>query len=264
MADLLLTLHGDEVRSALAATCVRLCDSASVAGFSLAAAYPGDGGRGGSRGGLDDSERRALVRGLRAWIGLHGLDPFRAALEGVARRARRDLERLAEYYRSLDDEMARAIRRARADAEKARRRAKRELLPAELAARKEQLRERLRPRLTSRLLAVRVIETEIDRFAVPVQRRARAGSIAVTRRAADGRMEGPLCAACGQETSHVYLCDERLHVLCNACGHDGRLDRARCAACSPDGRAAAAAAEAMPRSITVADATASALRPGGG
>ena len=50
---------------------------------------------------------------------------------------------------------------------------------------------------------------------------------------ADASFEGPMCAACGRAALRLYLCDDRLHTLCDACGHGGRLDAARCPACQP-------------------------------
>ena len=41
-----------------------------------------------------------------------GLELLRNALEAIVRRARRDLLRMADYYASLDAEMARAVERA--------------------------------------------------------------------------------------------------------------------------------------------------------
>jgi hypothetical protein len=151
----------------------------------------------------------------------------------MARRVRRDLEHMAEFYASLDEEMAAAARRTRGAEERARRTAKRAALPDDLVARRTQVRERMRPRLSAALVAATLGETDAERFDVPVRRRNRDGVVAVTRRAADSTFEGPTCAACGLATLRLYLCDQRLHVLCDACGHSGRLDAARCPACRP-------------------------------
>jgi hypothetical protein len=93
-----------------------------------------------------------------------------------------------------------------------------------------------------------VVETETDGYAVPVRRRTAAGTVVVLRRAADGTLEGPRCTGCGTSVLQLYLCDERLHALCDACGQAGRLDRARCAACTPR--------DITPLAVSVADPTA--------
>jgi len=111
---------------------------------------------------------------------------------------------------------ASAIRRVRSNEERARRAAKRALLPAEL-------------------VAAMVVETETDRFALPVRRRSSETEIVVRRRAGDGVLEGPACAGCGASSLRLYLCDEQLHVLCDGCGRAGRLDSERCRGCRPQG-----------------------------
>jgi hypothetical protein len=174
------------------------------------------------------------------------------ALETLRRRARRDLERMADYYASLDAEMAKAAERARTEEERSRRHAKRAALPGDLAARREQLRSRMRPPLAARIVAATLVETEVERFTIPVRRRSAEGRIAVLCRAADRVFEGPSCAVCGIATLRFYLCDDRLHPLCEACGQSGRLDPTRCAACRRIPPA--------PSAVSVEDPTARLLR----
>jgi hypothetical protein len=225
-AELRLTLQGDEQRNVLVSVTLRLGDGARVRPFNLGAAYPV------TAAPLDERERRSVVDGLRSWLRHDGPRAIAGALDTLRRRASRDLERMADYYASLDVEMARAIERARTDDERARRLAKRRALAADLAARRGQLRERMRARLSAAIVAATLLETEVERFTLPVRRRNLAGEIAVCCRAADGLFEGPACAACGVATLRFYLCDERFHVLCAACGQAGRLDASRCAACT--------------------------------
>lgn len=152
-------------------------------------------------------------------------------LEALRQRGYRDLERMAEYYGSLDADMAKSADRVRSGEERARRQAKWAALPADLDGRRDQLRARIQPRLAARLLAASVIETDIEQFVTPVRRRKLTGSVILVHRMADGEFEGPACASCGVATLRLYLCDERMHVLCEACGQRGVLDAARCRAC---------------------------------
>ena len=122
-------------------------------------------------------------------------------------------------------------------------------MPEDLAARRAQLRERMKFRLSTQLLAATLVETDVRRFELPVQRRAQHGTVAVLLRAGDGVFEGPACGACGVATVRLYLCDEALHVLCDACGQAGRLDRTRCRACR--------ATPAEPMRFVIDDPTAS-------
>jgi hypothetical protein len=153
-------------------------------------------------------------------------------METLRRRANRDLESLAEYYRSLDREMEEAVGRARAAEERGRRIAKWRALEGELSRSRDELHRRIRPRLGASLIAATVVHTAVERLHVEVRRRKRKGMVTLVARLADGFLEGPTCASCGTTTLTLYLCDEALHPLCPGCGQSGKLDAARCPACS--------------------------------
>lgn len=227
VADLRLMLHSDEVRAAMDTVCVRLADGAQVTPPPLHQAEPRP------LRTLDDAERHRAHRALRLWARQEGPARLAGALAAVQRRLRRDLERMAEYYASLDTEMEVAVRRARVPEERERRQSKRAALADDLAARRAQLRERTRTRITASLIAATLVETDVERFELPVRRRNHQGVVTVRGRAADSVFEGPACDACGAGVLRFYLCDEQLHVLCQRCGQDGRLDSARCSGCRP-------------------------------
>lgn len=224
-AELRLTLQGEEQRSTLPSLTIRLDDGARVDPFRVGGAYPI------ATTPLTDDERANVAGAIRSWLWRDGPALHASALETLRRRASRDLERLVDYYRGLDIEMARAVERARSDDERDRRRTKWAALPADLANRREQLRTRIRPRLAAQLIAAKLIECDVEHFDFAVRRRNRKGVVTLQCRTADGVFEGPACAACGTATLSFFLCDDRLHVLCGACGQTGRLNRARCRAC---------------------------------
>lgn len=224
-ADVRVTLQGEELRSAIETLTIRLDDGARTEPFRVGGAFPV------AASPLDDRERANARAGLRSWLWREAPAVHASALETLRRRGARDLERLAEYYASLDTEMAQAAERARTDDERARRQAKWAALPADLDSRREEVRMRIRPRLAARMVAATLIQADVERFDIPVRRRKRKGSVTLCCRTADGVFEGPACAACEVATLRLYLCDDRLHVLCEACGQPGRLDRARCPAC---------------------------------
>jgi len=224
-ADVRVALVGDEVRSVLESVWVRLVDGAAVSALRVDGAYPV------AAAALTDHERATAGATLRDWVRRRATAALGGALAAVQRRTRRDLERMADYYRSLDAEMAQAAARARSAEERARRLAKQAALPEDLAARRAQLRERMKLKLSAHLVAATLVETDIRRFELPVQRRAQRGTVAMLLRAGDGVFEGPACGACVAATVRLYLCDEALHVLCDACGQSGRLDQTRCRAC---------------------------------
>jgi hypothetical protein len=226
VCHLRLALHGEDVRSTLESVTIRLADGARVNSLRLSDAYPIEASR------LSEEEHRGAADAIRMWARDQGPRLLAGALETLRRRAVRDLERMAEYFASLDREMAAAVGRARSEEERARRRLKRRGLSTALAERRAQVRERMRPRLTASLVAGLLVETEVVRFDLPVRRRSRDCWVPLRARAADGILEGPRCAACGAETLRLYVCDERSHVLCEECGQPGRLDTTRCRACS--------------------------------
>jgi len=240
--ELRVVLHSEELRTALVPLTLRLEDGARTPPFRVSGEYPV------TRPPLDQREREAIGAALQSWLRREAPTVHAGALETLRRRARRDLERMAEYYASLDAEMAKAAQRARSEEERARRRAKWAALPADLTGRREQLRVRMQPRLSAQLIAATLIESDVERHEFIVRRRNREGMVAVQSRMADGVIEGPACAACGAATLSLYLCDEQLHVLCEACGLAGKLDRSRCRACQGE--------DPAPVSVQVEDPTA--------
>lgn len=243
VAEVRLVAQSDEMRSQITTLCVRTSDGARVSIPSLAGAQTG------ALEPLGDGERRRLASSLRSWMQREGIRRMAGAFESVRRRLSRDLESMADFYRGLDSDMAAAARRARSDEERQRRNAKRGALGADMAARRGQLRERTRLRLSGTVVAATLVESQVQRFTLPVRRRQQSGSISLLCRSADSVFEGPACGGCGEMTLRVYLCDEKLHVLCDACGHAGRIDAGRCPACRPP--------VIPPPRISVADPTSS-------
>ena len=241
-AHLRARLQGDEVRHVMLDLTVRLEDGARVPPLEITRAYPI------TAPPLTNDEHAHAARALRTAVRRTAPTAFAGALAAIARRARRDLMRIGDYYSSLDAEMTHAVGRARSAEERARRTAKRAMLPEELDTRRRQLCERLSARLGAELVAATIIETEVDRYTIPVRRRTVGGTVTLLQRAGDGGIEGPACAGCAVAALRFHLCDERLHPLCDACGHAGRLDRARCPGCKPPRPA--------PLAVAVEDATA--------
>ena len=220
-----LTLQGEELRRTLVPVCIRLDDGAR------ADPLPIDGAKPVAAVPLDDHERGCAIAALQLWLWNEAPAAHAAAIETLRRRARRDLERMAEYFASLDAEMAKAATRARSAPERARRAAKWAALAADLASKRAQLAARMRPRLSARIVAATVAVTRVEQFDIDVRRRSLTGTVSVRFRVCDGLFEGPACASCTRTTRRFFLCDERLHVLCEHCGSQGRLNPDRCRAC---------------------------------
>ena len=156
----------------------------------------------------------------------------RGALEAIERRVRRDLEHMAEFYASLDQEMAAAARRARGADERARQAGQTCGAPR---------RSDGAPHPAARAHAAPPVRRVGRRDARPkptpsastcrsAGARARASSRSLGR-GADSSFEGPMCARCGVATlRHLSLRRPPARPL-RRVRPRGRLDAARCPAC---------------------------------
>ena len=170
VTEVRLVVQSDEMRSRIATLCFRASDGARVSTPRLAGAHEG------ALEPLAGEERRRLESSLRSWMQREGIRQMAGAFESVRRRLSRDLESMADFYRGLDSDMAAAARRARSDEERQRRNAKRGALGVDMAARRGQLRERTRLRLSGTVVAATLVESQVQRFTLPVRRRQQSGS----------------------------------------------------------------------------------------
>jgi hypothetical protein len=149
----------------------------------------------------------------------------------VARRHARDHRRIEEYFAALAADAAAPRRRIAPEAV----RQKLEHLVAERDA-------KLRDLASRYLLRVSLEPVALVRVAVPattvrlhVRRRKREGELVLRLPAGAQAFDRPACAGCGAATARPAVCDERLHVLCEACvpQAQGRPD---CRACRGENR----------------------------
>ena len=139
--------------------------------------------------------------------------------DSLARRRDRDLDRLREYHRSIDQEIRYKHRRLPADAEAARRR---ELMRLEATARTYQARvgdlaDRYRVRVRLSPLAALVCPLPTHRLAVRLQRRTAGSDVAFTWNPIDQHLETRVCDGCSGPVPAAMLCDDRVHYLCASC-----------------------------------------------
>ncbi|MGD1068133.1 MAG: hypothetical protein ABR975_15095 [Vulcanimicrobiaceae bacterium] len=133
--------------------------------------------------------------------------------EKVARRFARDHARIAEYFGSLVAE-ARAPRR-RQDATAIA--AKVEHLLAERDAKLRDLTDRYALRVSVAPAAVVGVVAPSARVALTVHRRKAAREIVLRLPAGAESLDALACDGCDGATSRPAVCDEKLHVLCEAC-----------------------------------------------
>jgi len=171
----------------------------------------------------------ALRRGLslataRAERGLDA--PLASVRSLVARRLRRDHERIAEYFEQLAHD-ARAPRRK---IEPAAIEAKLAHLRAERDAKLRALGERYRLRVSLAPIALLQLEVPTLRLRLRVRRRKLEGELRLRLAPGASALDRLACTACTGATAHPVVCDDRLHVLCEACVPTAQ-GRPSCATC---------------------------------
>ncbi len=156
--------------------------------------------------------------------------PLAAVRSLVARRLGRDHERIAEYF----EQLARDARAPRRRIEPAAIEAKLAHLRAERDAKLRGLAERYRLRVALAPIASLRIEVPTLRIRLRVRRRKLAGELRLRLAPGASALDPLACAACPGTTEHPVVCDDRLHVLCEACAPNAQ-GRPSCPACRSSG-----------------------------
>ena len=158
--------------------------------------------------------------------------------DSLARRRDRDLDRLRQYHRSIDQEIRDKLRRVPASREAARRR---ELTRLEATARTYQARvgdlaDRYGVRVRLTPLAALVCSLPTYRLTARLRRRSAGTDVAFTWNPIDQRLETRACDGCSRPVPAATLCDDRVHYLCASCFSPCPLcSRPFCRACHRTG-----------------------------
>lgn len=92
--------------------------------------------------------------------------------------------------------------------------------------------DRYRTRLRFQPIGALVCTLPVVHVTARLHRRNASRTAALAWNPIDRAVEPPCCAACGTATSVIFLCDERVHILCGAClAACGTCDRQYCRAC---------------------------------
>ncbi len=165
------------------------------------------------------------------WIALRAAHAARRAagpiVADVARRQARDHERIAEYFAALAAE-ARAPRRKVDDKAVE---AKVAHLVAERDKKLRDLGERYAVRVRASLAAVAWAELPAALVAVKLRRRKETRDITLRVPAQAHAVDRLACEGCGAPTGKPAACDDRLHLLCEACAPSAQ-GRIACPACA--------------------------------
>jgi hypothetical protein len=154
-------------------------------------------------------------------------------LASLARRRDRDAARLREYYGTIDEEIRRKLARPRITPEARRREMDRlEATARTYRARVGDLGDRYRVRVRLTPAAVMLCRLAIARITVRLMRRTASADATFVWNPIDARLERRACDGCLVPTASAWLCDERVHYLCERCLSpcDG-CGRAYCRAC---------------------------------
>jgi len=176
-------------------------------------------------GSARTAEAAAALLGVRASLAIRPrLDEIVAA---VARRRDRDRARIEDYFTSLIAEARRPRRQVAPAAIEARVAA----LTAEQLAKLRDLTARYALRVRLEPVALAAVSTRAARLRLRLRRRK--GERELTAYVPpDARAPDALaCAACPRTTRAPVLCDDALHLLCEACAPQA-AGRPRCPACS--------------------------------
>lgn len=154
-------------------------------------------------------------------------------LDGLRRRRDRDVGHLREYYLEIDRTIRRKLERTPPGADDWRRESDRLVATARsYHARLVEVADRYRVRVLVRPLAVLACRLPIQRVTARLMRRNLASEAIFSWNPVDGRIESRCCDGCDTPLSAAWLCDDRVHILCESClGPCGTCGRVYCRAC---------------------------------
>jgi len=168
-------------------------------------------------------EATAILGSRAAAVARGAIGPASAA---VARRHERDHRRVDEYFAALAADARAPKRRIEASALDAKLRH----LEVERDAKLKDLAQRYTLRVTVDPVALVALTIPVAHARVHVRRRKREGEIVLRLPATAGSLDRLACAGCAGSTSRPVVCDDALHVLCEACAPSAQ-GRPRCPAC---------------------------------
>lgn len=224
-ASVAYVLESDDRREGLVRLVVHATDGGepdAATGGHLDLAWP--------EAALQPSPTPLSAPGAAPWIALRSERAVRAAaapvLADVRRRHARDHARITAYFADLAAE-ARAPRR-RADAKVVE--AKVAHLLADRDAKLRDLGARFAVKVTCSPAAAAVVEVPAALVSVRLRRRKEAREILLRVPAGATSVDRICCEGCGATTGKPAACDERMHLLCEACAPTAQ-GRIACPAC---------------------------------
>lgn len=138
--------------------------------------------------------------------------------KSLSRRLVRDLQRLTDYFTTIEREIRKKIEQKHLTGEEAEREfAKIEATQRELARKLTD--QRARYAMTIRLEPVTVLTVwhTVMHLRLTLLRRKQSREMVWTYNPLSKQIERPGCESCFQSIRQIHLCDERVHLLCSRC-----------------------------------------------
>jgi len=156
-----------------------------------------------------------------------------AFLDGLRRRRDRDVRRLRDYYIEIDHAIRRKLDGARPHAEVWRREIDRlEATARSYRARLVDVADRYRVRVNLKPVAVLACRLPTQRVTARLRRRNTTTEAAFSWNPVDARIESRCCDGCNTPVATAWLCDDRVHILCESClSACGQCGKVFCRAC---------------------------------
>lgn len=179
--------------------------------------------------------RRPLEEVFKASYGIaeqyvtRSLEAFR---NGMNRRLGRDIVRLQGYYGALKDEAnARIEKRGLSGEEKERELGRIRAIELELARKSAEQAGRYSIHVDVQVINALRVYMPVLFLTLMVKRKDKERRLGVVWNPLLDDIEAPACEACLQLTKGAYLCDERLHLICQHCYECSSCHRKVCHAC---------------------------------
>jgi hypothetical protein len=156
-----------------------------------------------------------------------------AFLDGLRRRRDRDLRRLREYYVEIDQEIRRKLERTVSGTDAWRRETeRRDATARSYRTRLTDVTDRYSVRVLLRPVHVLACRLPTQRVTARLMRRNKALDAAFSWNPVDRRIDSRCCDGCRRPVSKAYLCDDQVHILCEAClGRCSKCGKVYCRAC---------------------------------
>lgn len=159
------------------------------------------------------------------------LETFR---NGMNRRLGRDIVRLREYYRALKDEAySRIEKRGLTGEEKERELARIKAIELELARKSSEQTDRYSIHVDVQIINALRLYIPVVFLTLILKRKDKERRLGLVWNPLLNDIEVPVCEACLQSIERAYLCDEKLHLICQQCYECSSCHRKVCHACHP-------------------------------